>query len=190
MEYVVKIELLIFFVGLIAAVIGGLGWKLIQVKQQLNELLAKNEEPCNTALSKVQIKALFMKLYEARQQKNVSCLEGFVSDGFLQHMQTLFMRWDQKKYCYQLDKQKLLDAKLVSGFNYQYPDRDLIWVIVNSRMINYLYHEPTGRLVEGDKLLKPNNEIWLFSHEQGHWILDTIIKDSPFFDLNPQQAVS
>ncbi|MDE1464382.1 hypothetical protein [Spartinivicinus poritis] len=190
MEYFERTEILFSLVGLIGVILVVLCWRLARTKQLLSEATTKNDQTSNTALSKVQIKALFAKLYEARQQKNVDGLKGYVSEGFLQQMSQLFARWEQKKYGYQLDKQKLLDAKLVSGFNYQYPDRDLIWVIVNSRMVSYLYHEPTGRLVEGDKLLKPNNEIWLFSQEQDQWILDTIIKDSPFFDLDPQKAAS
>ncbi|WP_163834895.1 Tim44 domain-containing protein [Spartinivicinus ruber] len=190
MEYVVRTEILLSLVGLVAIILAVLGWRLAKTKQLLHEAIAKPDQTCNAALSKVQIKALFTKLYEARQQKNVEGLKGYVSEGFLHQLSQLFARWDQKKCCYQLDKQKLLDAKLVSGFNYQNPDRDLVWVIVNSRMVSYLYHEPSGRLMEGDKLLKSNNEIWLFSQEQGQWILDTIIKDSPFFDLNLDKAVS
>jgi hypothetical protein len=122
----------------------------------------------------------FYKVQTAWMERDQDIAKEYMSDAlYIKHKsQTDSMKARKLKNI--LEDMKLLEINPVVVQNYQKPEKDILWVQIVGKAIDYTIKEKTNRIKRGNKALCIQfDEYWKFIRKADRWVVDEIKQKEP-----------
>jgi predicted lipid-binding transport protein (Tim44 family) len=171
-----------------------LGYFVVKKNKESRALLEKIRQFDNSwgiDHIKSRIELVYFKVQEAWMERNQDLAKEYMSERlFFKHKtQTDQMIQQGRKNI--LERINLMEAKIVEVADYNDDSKDQFWVFIKGSMIDYLIHEESGTVIQGDRE-KPEHftELWKFVRGPDDWVLDEIDQDAEILEVKNFKSFS
>lgn len=127
---------------------------------------------------KLHAKTLFHDLQAAWSKNDLKEIEDRVTESFYHHYQNFLARY-QKLYLVNIVRDiEIKNIKIVSVVDKLDNTKDAVAVLISGGMVDFLMHQKTGRVLEGDNEISTSFEdVYVFFRKDKTWLLNQIIND-------------
>lgn len=164
-----------------------------KTKQSIRVIKSLEKYDCNWDYKKIKkdIEEAFRMNNLAWMKRSQDIARDYSSDQLNENHRMKLEWMEVKNQINIMKRHRLLDITPVGVENHNGIDKDVLWVLIRGKAIDYIINEETGEVVNGNKYHSIKyEEYWRFIKTPERWILDEIRQIDDIDDLDYFQAIN